>query len=94
MFQAILQRKEMLAPVSKQCKSNTSVYYFINKKTRELFIKIVYANNVYFMSLKYFPLLLELKQNFITKWNCCDLRKIKKFIRIYISYNYKDQKIL
>ena len=84
----------MLVPVFKQCKSNTGVYYFIDEKTRELLIKIVYANDVCFMGSKYFPLLLELKQKFIIKWECCDLRKIKKFLRMHISCNYKDQKIL
>jgi len=57
----------MLALVFKQCKSNISVYHFIDKKTRELVIKIVYTNNVWFMGSKYVPLLLKLKQKFITK---------------------------
>ena len=30
----------------KQCKSDTSIYYFIDEKTRELIITIVYVNNV------------------------------------------------
>ena len=36
----------------KQCKFNTGVYYFIDKKTRELIIAIVYINDVCFMNLK------------------------------------------
>ena len=59
--------KLMLVPVFKQCKSNTDVYSFIDEKTRELVIKIVYANDVCFMGSKDFPFLLELKQKFITK---------------------------
>jgi len=51
----------------KQCKSNISVYYFINKETRELVIAIVYINDVDFMGLKDSLLLLELKWKFITK---------------------------
>ena len=45
----------------KQYKSDASVYYFINKKTRELVIAIVYINDICFMDLKDFPLLFELK---------------------------------
>jgi len=53
-------------------KSNTSMYYFINKETRELVIAIIYINNVCinnvcFMGLKDSLLLLELKQKFIMK---------------------------
>jgi len=44
-----------------QCKSHTSMYYFIDKKTRELVIAIVYVDDICFMSSKDFPVLLELK---------------------------------
>jgi len=57
----------MLALEFKQYKSNTGVYYFINKETRKLVIAIVYVNDVYFMSSKDFLLLLELKQKFMMK---------------------------
>ena len=43
------------------------MYYFIDKKTRELVIAIVYVNDVCFMSSKNLPLLLKLKQKFMTK---------------------------
>jgi len=43
------------------------MYYFINEKTRVLVITIVYVNDIYFICLKDFPLLLELKWKFITK---------------------------
>jgi len=33
-------------------KPNTSIYYFINKKTRELVIAIIYVDDIYFMNLK------------------------------------------
>ena len=59
--------KSMLVLEFKQYKSNTGVYYFINKETRELVIAIVYVNDIYFMSSKDSLLLLELKQKFITK---------------------------
>ena len=59
--------KSMSALGFKQYKSNTGVYYFINKETRKLVIAIVYVNDVYFIGLKDFLLLLELKQKFITK---------------------------
>jgi len=42
----------------KQCKSNTSMYYFIDKETRELVIAIVYVNGICFMGPKNFLLLL------------------------------------
>jgi len=51
----------MLALEFKQCKFDTGVYYFIDEETRELFIAIVYVNNVYFMGLKDSLLLLKLK---------------------------------
>ena len=53
--------KSILALGFKQCESDGNVYYFINKETRELVIAIVYINDVCFMSLKNFSLLLELK---------------------------------
>jgi len=53
--------KSMLTLGFKQCKSNANVYYFIDKKTRELVIAIIYINNVCFMSSKDFLLFLELK---------------------------------
>jgi len=51
----------MLALGFKQCKSDTGIYYFIDKETRELVIAIVYVNDVCSIRLKDFPLLLELK---------------------------------
>ena len=59
--------KLILALEFKQCKSDTNVYYFINKETRELILVIVYVNDVYFISSKDFLLLLELKSKFIMK---------------------------
>ena len=59
--------KSMLALGFKQYKSNTGVYYFIDKETRELVIIIVYVNDVYFMSSKDSLLLLKMKQKFIMK---------------------------
>jgi len=69
------------------------VYYFIDEKTSKFVIAIVYVDDVCFMDLKYFPLLLKLKQKFIMKWECCNLRETKKFLEMYISHNYKDQRI-
>jgi len=69
------------------------MYYFIDKKTRELVIAIVYVDNVCFMGSKDSLLFLELKQKFITKWKCYDFREIKEFSRMYINCNHKDQKI-
>jgi len=57
----------MLALEFKQYKSNASLYYFIDEKTRELVISIVYVDNVYFIDLKKFLLLLKLKQKFVIK---------------------------
>ena len=85
--------KLILALGFKQCKSDASVYYFINEETRKLVIAIVYIDNVCFMSSKIFLLLLELKQKFIMKWECYNLGKTKKFLEMYISHNYKNQKI-
>jgi len=39
------------------------------------------------------PLLLELKQKFIMKWEYCDLRETKEFLEMCINCNCKDQKI-
>jgi len=69
------------------------MHYFINKETRELVIVNVYINNVCFMGSKDFLLLLELKQKFMIKYKCCNLRETKEFLEIYISHNHKDQKI-
>ena len=83
----------MLALGFKQCKSDTGVYYFINKETRELVIAIIYVNDVCFMSSKDSLLLLELKQKFMMKWECYDLGETKEFLGIYISHNCKNWKI-
>jgi len=77
----------------KWCKFDASVYYFIDEETRELVIAIVYVDDVCFMGLKNFPLLLELKWKFITKWECYNLIKIKEFLEMHISGKYKDWKI-
>jgi len=42
----------MLTLEFKWYKSNTSMYYFIDKKTRELVIAIVYVDDVCFMGSK------------------------------------------
>jgi len=83
----------MLILEFKQYKSNASVYYFINKKTRKLVIAIVYVNDVCFMGSKDSLLLLELKQKFMMKWEYYDLGETKEFLGIYINCNCKDQKI-
>jgi len=57
----------MLTLRFKWCKSNTSMYNFIDEKTKELIIAIVYIDDVYFMNSKDPPLLLELKWKFIMK---------------------------
>jgi len=57
----------MLALRFKQYKSNTSIYYLIDKEFRKLVIAIIYINNIYFINSKDFPLLLELKWKFTTK---------------------------
>ena len=85
--------KSMLILGFKQCKSDTGVYYFIDEKTRELVIAIVYVDNVCFMGSEDFLLLLELKPKFMTKYECHDLGETKEFFRIYINCNCKDQKI-
>ena len=69
------------------------MYYFIDKKTRELVIAIIYVNDVCFISSKDFLLLLELKQKFIIKWEYHDLGETKEFLGMCINYNHKDQKI-
>jgi len=51
----------MLALDLEQYKSNTGIYYYPNKKTRELVIAIVYINDIYFISSKDSLLLLKLK---------------------------------
>jgi len=77
--------KSILTLGFKQWKSDTSIYYFIDKKTRELVITIVYIDNVCFMDLKNSLLFLELKQKFMTKWKCHNLGETKEFLGIYKS---------
>ena len=59
--------KSILALGFKWCKSNVSMYYFINKETRKLVIAIFHVNNVCFIGSKDSLLFLELKKKFITK---------------------------
>jgi len=53
--------KSILVLGFKKYKSNTSVYYFIDKETRELVIAIVYIDDVCFIGSNDSLLLLELK---------------------------------
>jgi len=53
--------KSILTLGFKQCKFDASIYYFIDKKVRELVIAIVYIHDICFMGSKDFLLLLELK---------------------------------
>jgi len=85
--------KSMLALGFKRCKSNASVYYYHDKKTKALVIAIVYVDNVCFMSTKGSLLLNELKQKFMARWECCDLGKTTEFLGMYISCDCKNQKI-
>jgi len=59
--------KSILVLGFKQYKSNTSIYYFIDKETWELVITIVYIDDVCFIGSNDSLLLLELKQKFIMK---------------------------
>ena len=77
----------------KQCRFNAGIYYFIDKKTREFVIAIVYVNDVCFICSKDFLLLLEMKQIFMTKWKCCNLGETKEFLGMYINYNCRNQNI-
>ena len=79
----------MSASGFKQYKIDASVYYFIDKETKELVIAIVYIYDIYFIDLKYFPLFLELNQKFMMKWECCDFGETKEFLKMYISHNCK-----
>jgi len=45
--------KSILTLGFKQCKSDAGVYYFIDKKTRELVITIVYINDVCVVATTY-----------------------------------------
>jgi len=56
-----IMTKLMLALEFKRCKSNASVYYYHDKKTKALVIAIVYVNDVCFMGTKGSLLLNELK---------------------------------
>ena len=85
--------KSMLALRFKQYKSNASLYYFIDEKTRKFVISIVYIDNISFIDLKDFLLLLKLKQKFVIKQEYHNFGEIKVFLGICISYNCKNQKI-
>ena len=83
----------MLALGFKRCKSNASIYYYHDKKTKVLIIAIVYVNDVCFMGTKDVLLLNELKQKFMARQECCDLGETTEFLGIYISHDRKNQKI-
>jgi len=85
--------KSMLALGFKKCKSNASVYYYHDKKTKALVIAIIYIDNVTFMGTKGSLLLNELKQKFMARWECCDLGETTEFLDMHISHNRKNQKI-
>ena len=85
--------KSMVTLGFKRCKSNASVYYYHDKKTKALVIAIVYVDDIYFMGTKGSLLLNELKQKFMARWECCDLGKTTEFLGMHISYDRKNQKI-
>ena len=82
--------KSMLALGFKRCKSNASVYYYHNKKTKALVIAIVYIDNICFMGTKSSLLLNELKQKFMARWEYCDLGKTTEFLGMHISHDRKN----
>jgi len=83
----------MLALGLKQCKSNTGVYYYHDKKTRALVIAIIYVDDICFMGTRGSLLLKELKQKFMARWECCDLGETTEFLGMHISHDRKSQKI-
>jgi len=85
--------KSMLVLGFKRCKSNASVYYYHDKKTKALVIVIIYVNDIYFMGTKGSLLLNELKQKFMVRWECCDLGETIEFLGMHISHDCKNWKI-
>ena len=59
--------KLILALRFKKYKSDASIYYYHNKKTKALVIAIVYIDDIYFIGTKGFLLLNELKQKFMAR---------------------------
>ena len=57
----------------------------------QLFMLMI--SDIYFMDSKDFPLLLELKWKFITKYKYYNLGETKEFFGMYISHNCKNWKI-
>ena len=82
--------KSMVTLGFKRCKSNASVYYYHDKKTKALGIAIVYVDDIYFMGTKGSLLLNELKQKFMARWECCDLGKTTEFLGMHISCDHKN----
>ena len=82
--------KSMLVLGFKKCKSNASVYYYHNKKTKALVIAIVYVDDICFMGTKGSLLLNELKQKFMVRWECRDLGKTTEFLGMHINCNCKN----
>ena len=82
--------KSMLALGFKRCKSDASVYYYHDKKTGALVIAIVYVDDVCFMDTRGSLLPKELKQEFMARWECCDLGETTEFLGIQISHDHKS----
>jgi len=80
----------MLALEFKRCKSDASVYYYHDKKTKALVIAIVYVDDVCFISTKGSLLLNELKQKFMARWECHDLGETTEFLGMHISHDCKN----
>jgi len=80
----------MLALEFKRCKSDASVYYYHDKKTKALVIAIVYVDDVCFISTKGSLLLNELKQKFMARWECHDLSETTEFLGMHISRDCKN----
>ena len=82
--------KSMLALGFKRCKSDASIYYYYDKKTKALVITIVYVNDVCFIGTKGSLLLNELKQKFMARQKCHNLGETTEFLGMHISHNCKN----
>jgi hypothetical protein len=72
----------------KCCTSDAGVYYYIDPQMKQLIIALVYVDDIAIIG-KRTAVYIDLKKQFMLKWECCDLGKTKEFLGMRIQQDRK-----
>jgi hypothetical protein len=74
----------------KRCTSGAGVYYYVDPKTKQLIIALVYVDDVAIIG-KRTSIYIDLKKQFMLKWECHDLGESKEFLGMRIQRDRKKR---